>query len=365
MPMLKPTALWLTLIFSILVHAEEYVLNATVQFYDANGKALPKVDYPSIQLDIKQWPAGGWFYLESQNPKLLEKLLTKKKIGSVEFVELTTGNNQKVYIPYANLQQGSLIARKDFKYKPAYGSESSSTEAQSLVGCRDCAPDSGNRSFFNRGVRDIKSAQKVVQEPEIKLEGYKSKAPNYQIDEKNDFTAKCSHLIMSDGSLGPTGQALVEDMLSDKASFTKPNSNIHLLCPKFDSLSPKKKFDFNLWVQLALVVKESGCNEKIRSQDKNSNGTCFNAPNRSTNCKQAYGLCQLDQYPHGYGCDDVMKGGMLIAVNNIKCCSRIYRDQNINGNGIIGQPGNHFGPFNNPKHMVFQHFIKQWSDECN
>ena len=345
----------LSLIILILGHsafgqAAEYVLPYRMNVYDATGKPIKPIDYPVVELPVDNW--GGpdsWFFVQSKSPVSIAA-------NGVTVMRLTTGAGQPIYMEVGQLRAVAPELRKNYKGTVA------------LETCGACA-QSNRSNPTGKTIDTLLAAQnKVSQSKAITLNGYKSKVPDFTKEKRNgedDFSA-CSSVVQHDGSLGPIGQAIVEEMIASKDSFTKENNNILAVCPKFNSLSPEKKFDFNLWLIMSLMAQESMCNPRIKSQAYNADGSCFNAPNRRTNCQQAFGLCQLNQNTSGYGCQEEMRnGGMLVGANNAKCCTRIIRDQNIEGGSVIGRAGNHFGPFNAPKSKPkFMHFIDQWRSEC-
>lgn len=335
----KATAVLLILITSITAQAKEdfYFLptaalaKGKLQFYNDQGKPIYATENPKVKL--KDWtPTTTWSYYQAQiDPGIF--------INGEAYVKMTTDQNVKVYARVADIYQ----------VKPEEK-------------CSVCEPNYKNPLF--KTISDLTEAQSksVVPQKEITVNGYKStKIPDY------GGWGRCANMIQADGTLGPWGKVAAGKMLENKHDFTRSNPGVATVCPNFEKFNAQEKFDYYLWVHMALMAEESGCNPAAESPVKNEKTQkCFNP-----SCTSAQGLCQL---PGSWG---NMKNPEINTRNCVKTFhetilspkeGRKHAHIGVSPNSISGS--NHFGPFNFEAHLwssrkpKMHHFLGQWRDKC-
>ena len=353
----------------LLVQAEEYVLPGSWPIYDANGKAIADSDNVTVDLNF-QWQ-GSWAVFKSTQPiKKLDQQLFKE-------VSLVTKDKngikliKKAYIPMhafddskVPVAAGSTIPNKSKTKIQAVETKrmdvNMGTEAANGAICLSCT-----EGQLAKAAKDIHEAQTKKFEAKVKrrisLEGYKSiKQPNH------GGWGRCANMIKKDGTLGAWGKIAVQSMLKNEEDYRQSNPAMRTICPNFEKFEEEEKFDYYLWVTMALMAEESGCDPTEESPVYANDGSCFNP-----SCTSAHGLCQL---PQGWG-------NMKDAGANTRACVKTIHETNVNPGKKVqayigvsprfyGSGENHFGPFNFEAHLwrtykpKLHHFLSQWHDKC-
>lgn len=334
------------------VHADEVVLNRmAVQFYDEKGNPTYKpADTPKVT--IKNWSYGtdiSYFYQ-------MNKSAVIKKINGKDYAEMIGPSGANIYLPMSVIIEGKWDLKKP-------GEVNKTTQNQTEKDCTTCTKN--YQSPTNKTIESLIEAGKKnhaanhmvnPRHAEINPDSYRS---SKQVDYGG--WSLCSNILRSDGSLGPWGKTLVKKMYESKADFTRSNPGMQTVCPNFERFDETEKFDYYVWVFMALIAEESECKPNAVS-DAVKNGKCFNGPG----CQRAYGLCQLP----------LSWGNMTNPDVNIRSCVKTLKETVVEGGAHIGvsprsnSSPNHFGPFNvnanswrNYKKKL-NHFLGQWHDKC-
>lgn len=257
----------------MMVGAEEYVLPYQIQFYDAQGKALPMANNPIIKMD-SQW-SGRWDYFKYTSPT--------KQINHQVHTELTLSNGTKVYIPSHGLHDGIVpIKKKDFNGKTI----NTIIEAQAGVGIKEEECESCRKNSIQDLQKNVKKAEQKTANP---MDFIKTFQPlQYQHPDCDNFINE------ENGNYGPYGQMIRKHLLRYERTLNDPDTIRIMMtgqsrsggravpgCAGYQHMTTEEKIYFFVSALKDLSAGESGCQY-------------WSTGDRSPEGKYPIGLLQLD-----------------------------------------------------------------------
>ena len=195
-------------------------------------------------------------------------------------------------------------------------------EATTSSGCATCniPPETNNANV---------DALKSTAQDEILPTVYNNEAHGFQ-GLTSSFPEACRSFIKSDGSYGPWGQMVLNELEKQPIFMKNPLPGMASSCPNFNSFDDAKKRHFWVWLMTSMAAQESTCDAGIDAPDvyigKGKHRYRFN-PNGV-----ASGLFQIEKNPRLRSNRDDQYGGRYCSGDvydpqtNIRCGVRMLEE---------------------------------------